>query len=629
MISTKVNTVSYRICLLLPVLLAILAYLPVFENGYVWDDDSLFVQQTALRSGQFSWATIAQPILPGTTYFRPLVLLSYFVEFTVFGVDPGISHGINLLLHIANILLVGMLTKLVLNERATPVRGLVVCSFYAINPVLVEPVAWAAGRFDLMVTTFFLAALCAALIKTGVIRYLLVVIFFLAAAFSKEMAVTFPVVALLLLTARSAVADGAAGVFSELGKRHTMTVMVSVVLAGSIYLSLRWATFHQMSHIDAETLGLFPQWWQRLALVGMTLLLYVKLSVWPFSGLNPLHPGNYSAWGANEFGLGIAIAVLAAGLLLWIAMRRQKAAVLLIGAWLVALMPVLNIIPLTIGGNLGHERFLCLPLVFFLLAFFSISGIPNLSNTARSNLPVLQAALVLFVLAFGVLNTNLNARLWNNAMTLWTWAYEKNPDFMPARLSLVSAQLMYHRTDEARALIDKGELGPYGDIYRGGLEYQAGNYSEAALLLDKAAHGISWPHDSIIAAGKSVRDYQIENATGFGKAWLARFAFTARADTYIGLHRYPEAVSNSEIALFYAPDYPPALLSRAIALYGSDRLEEAREALATWKRADAGNVNAMLTTIREKTIPQLCADKASAPVRLCATAAASGASVID
>ena len=54
-----------------------LAFWQSTHFGYVWDDNSLFLNTPDLRSPGLIWHALWQPILPGTTYMRPLVLASF------------------------------------------------------------------------------------------------------------------------------------------------------------------------------------------------------------------------------------------------------------------------------------------------------------------------------------------------------------------------------------------------------------------------------------------------------------------------------------------------------------------------------------------------------------------------
>ncbi|MCW8416183.1 hypothetical protein, partial [Pseudomonas paraeruginosa] len=61
---------------------------------YVWDDSLLFLDKTDLLNLPLSWKLLAEPVLPGTSYLRPLVFLTFYVEFHAFGQSALISYAV-------------------------------------------------------------------------------------------------------------------------------------------------------------------------------------------------------------------------------------------------------------------------------------------------------------------------------------------------------------------------------------------------------------------------------------------------------------------------------------------------------------------------------------------------------
>lgn len=87
-----------KIYYLLIIIVTIVLYYPVFNAGYVWDDNLLFVEKVKLVNEPLSWRILTEPVLPDTTYFRPLIFLTMYIEFHLFGQNPISSHIINLLI---------------------------------------------------------------------------------------------------------------------------------------------------------------------------------------------------------------------------------------------------------------------------------------------------------------------------------------------------------------------------------------------------------------------------------------------------------------------------------------------------------------------------------------------------
>src|SRR6202035_3601264 len=74
----------------------------------------------------------------------------------LFGLNPGGHHLVSVLLHAANAVLLFLLL-----QRATEFRwrSLMVAALFALHPVNVESVAWAAERKNVLSMLFFLLAL--------------------------------------------------------------------------------------------------------------------------------------------------------------------------------------------------------------------------------------------------------------------------------------------------------------------------------------------------------------------------------------------------------------------------------------------------------------------------------------
>src|SRR5690606_18444310 len=101
-------------------LLAAALYAQTLSYEYVWDDTLLFVGKTGLVNEPLSWALLSEPVLPGTTYFRPLMFLTMFIEFNVVGQEPMLSHAVNVSILLINTLLVYLLALRLVRVMALP-----------------------------------------------------------------------------------------------------------------------------------------------------------------------------------------------------------------------------------------------------------------------------------------------------------------------------------------------------------------------------------------------------------------------------------------------------------------------------------------------------------------------------
>ncbi len=137
---------------------------PALSSDLVLDDPYLSVKNPYVQSlgglaRIFSRDIMGASSLEETSaYYRPVAMASFLVNRLVTGNSPGSYHAGNLVLHAVNACLLGLL----LARSAPQRRGLAVLGptlLFAVAPVNVEAVAWISGRFDLLGTTFLLAAL--------------------------------------------------------------------------------------------------------------------------------------------------------------------------------------------------------------------------------------------------------------------------------------------------------------------------------------------------------------------------------------------------------------------------------------------------------------------------------------
>lgn len=439
-------------------LIVFIFYYPALYHGYVWDDQSLFFESGSLRRGWASIAAITQPVLMTTTYFRPLVMLTFVAEFSLAETSSSLSHAINIAVHLANVALLYLLIRRVLdrlpsfaalhpvNEKRRSTAALVATTgalFYGLHPALVEAAAWVAGRFDLMTTFFMLLALCAATMKRNSISAVIAGGATLLALFCKEMAITLPVLVFLLRF--SLQPDTATRLKDTI--RDNAVLLASTLVGVAIYLLARWSLMPGFIHaqsISGTADGLYP----RLVLIGKSMLFYLHQIVYPYDQLEPSHAFLQSQLGDltpfNVAAILVLISVLVFCMATLIRARVIGPTAILVVATFVSLTPVLNIVPLTIGGNIGENRFLTFPLVLVTLsASVGWCRIPSFEVlTRRDGARAVQTAVALLVsvlLVAHVLFLRPAVSIWQSDLSLFTFTFKKNPQDANAGLLYLSA----------------------------------------------------------------------------------------------------------------------------------------------------------------------------------------------
>lgn len=177
-------------------IVALIAHVQVltFDWAYL-DDDALILENADFLSDPANIATAFQQNMFASrpadvkTYYRPLVIISYLLNFQVGGTSPFVYQLTNLLLHVAASLL---LLRLLLRLGVAGLPATIAVGVFAANLFSPAVVAWIPGRNDSLLLVFALPAMLAYVrfVDTGRMGAVVAsVAAFGAALFTKEAAV--------------------------------------------------------------------------------------------------------------------------------------------------------------------------------------------------------------------------------------------------------------------------------------------------------------------------------------------------------------------------------------------------------------------------------------------------------
>ena len=135
-------------------------YLPALGYDFVRDDHTMIERNPFMRRegwlGKLLISDFWSSSGGSSGLWRPLVILSYWLDGRVAHFAPALFHAVNLLMHAAAAaLLAALLVQCRLPRAAALAGGL----WFAAMPAHVESVAWIAGRTDVLCAVFFLLAL--------------------------------------------------------------------------------------------------------------------------------------------------------------------------------------------------------------------------------------------------------------------------------------------------------------------------------------------------------------------------------------------------------------------------------------------------------------------------------------
>jgi len=476
----------HRIYWLAFLALYFLAYASIFPGRFHYDDFHSIRDNSWLTSVSNIPKFFANPVYfsktPRAAMYRPVLLLSYALDYQVFGWRAWGWHLTNLLLHLVNALLVYALVRKTLGRRRL---AWIASLLFALQPIAGENINYINCRSSILLTTFLLAGLLCVwrLMQekaAGVWWMVLACLFYALALLTKDSGAVFPGMALLYFW-----------IFSREQTRQkflrsaALLLPMAVILAG--YLFLRNEFFESVftgaslprSRLDNLFTELKSYFW------------YFGLYLWP-SGLSLEHGFRVE----REFS-GALVLLSAAGLAALAAMAgyalfrpRSRMAVpgFFIGCYILALLPTASIIPLNV---LVSERALY-PALFALASL----GALFIGYVMGKNRSAGIFALALILVFYGAIIFS-RSRAWQSESEIWKGAYENAPD--NARVLAELGRQYFARGDLDKALryslksdelasgqaptlfnlatiyMDFGELARAEKYFKQGLEEDAGD----------------------------------------------------------------------------------------------------------------------------------------------------------
>jgi hypothetical protein len=181
------------------ILVSLIAFGRIQSNDFTnYDDDRLITANSQIKTG-FNAESIKFAFTNSKLeYWHPLTWLSIILDWSLFGSNASAHHLVSLLWHIGSaILLFLFLSK----TTGSLWPSAFAAAFFALHPLRVESVAWAAERKDVLSVFFGMATLYAYAYyaeKPQISKYFICLILFVLSLMSKPTLVTLPCVLLLL-----------------------------------------------------------------------------------------------------------------------------------------------------------------------------------------------------------------------------------------------------------------------------------------------------------------------------------------------------------------------------------------------------------------------------------------------
>jgi tetratricopeptide (TPR) repeat protein len=588
-------------------ILAVLATLPflnTFGNDFAFDDKLAIVENPRIKSLRNIPILLASGYWAqnptGGKLYRPLVTISYAVNYALGGLHPFGYHLINLLLHLGVSLLLYRVAVRLFHHRE---GALVAAALFAVHPLHTEAVTGIVGRAELFAAVFFLLGWWWDLESRGRWRYIAgSVVAFGLALISKEHAVALPGVLVLseLYTAKDR--DGQSP--PEAARRLPWFVSryagYLAVLTG--YLLIRFAVIgmdvprpalldNPLAHVT-----LVPRLLTALEVAGR----YLWLMVWPQS-LSPDYSYNQIPVVHSPLAPGFLLALLAWGTLIGIACwsyRGARQAFLCVGFMLVTFSLASNfLVPI---GTIMGERLFYLPSAGLCL----LAGVAwqRAMEWCRDRSPFKQVrwvglGLLAVIVVLLAARTVMRNQDWRDHATLFLRALEVAPNSAKVHSNLGGVYLDRGLYDDGKRELEASlAILPTVHAHRNlGTLYLRKGLPEAAIAEYRKAIALG-PRDAEAYnnLGYVLLDQgSVEEAiTALGKAVILD-PNVADAHYTLGRalaeqERWPEAIAEYEEARRLTPDFMEASYALGLALEETGQYQAAAQAFEEALRLKPG-----------------------------------------
>jgi tetratricopeptide (TPR) repeat protein len=477
------------------------AYLPLSSAGFInYDDPEYVVDNPHVNTG-LSWSNIAWAFTHRhSANWHPLTWISHMADVRMFGLHPGGHHLTSLLLHIVNTVLVLYLLALMTGAFW---RSFMVAALFALHPLHVESVAWIAERKDVLCAFFALLTLIAYAKYAHRPRasvYAGALVLYACALMSKPMAVTLPVLMLLLdfwplrriAGSAGAQESGAMPVRQLIAEKAPLLALA--LASGAVTI---WAQAGTSAIIAIDKIP-------PLARMANAVISYVAY------GADMLRPTRLSVFYPYPFPISIEQVALCCAILIICSAAAiiliKKAPWVIVGwCWyLVSLLPVIGL--MQVGAQARADRYTYLPLIgLFIVVVWSIEVVVRKRQFGAPAAFAMGAAAIV-VCAF---LTWRQAGFWKNSMALFEHALAMTGD-----------------TPLAHGIIG-GELDKSGNPSAAAAHFSAalsGNPGNHTILINLGcAFGDMGKHRDAMACFGAVllrRPYDVDALVNMGSAWL-------------------------------------------------------------------------------------------------------------
>ena len=442
-------------------------YRSAFNNGFVWDDISYVIENPYIT--KLDWDNIYWMF---TNFYisnwHPLTWLSLAFDYALFGHVPWGYHLSNVILHSLNSVLVFVLSAVLIKIKNSSRLGIsfsdiladkqvllaswIAAVLFGIHPQHVESVAWITERKDVLSMFFILLTLLAyiAYVKTSVHRtlcYVLCLFFFALALMAKPMAVTIPVVLLLLdiyplqrtvLIRTTSETDN----LHCVGWKFLLLEKLPFFLFSFFVIILTiLAQTEAMVDLDRYSIGI------RLLNAFNSMILYISKFLFPIH-LHPFYSYKPDLGNVKDY-MPLVACFLITAICIHLWLKKNHYPLIIWLFYLTTLSPVVGIIQ--VGLQSSADRYAYLPTMPFYIIVGSLVSYLIYTLKEKPKWIFKSSILIFSLLVFGALffKTQQQIPIWKNDLSFWNYVVYMDPENGRAQCNLGRAEYSFGRYEKA------------------------------------------------------------------------------------------------------------------------------------------------------------------------------------
>jgi len=534
----------------------LLVFWQVRNFAFVNYDDNDYVYENPHVLNGLTWDGVIWAFTTNrSANWHPLTWLSLMLDCQLFSANPGWMHLVNLLLHLANtLLLFAVLRKM----TGALWQSAFVAAAFAIHPMHVQSVAWIAERKDVLSTLFLLLTLAAYVSyvrRRGLVRYALTLLLFALGLLTKPMLVTLPVLLLLLDYWPLGRFDSHQTIKATSGQKRQSSpahdkrrILYRAIIEkvpffalsaiSSVITFLAQRSGGAVISINALPLG------YRIANAFLSYVRYIGKMFWPrnLAIFYPFDVDRFAFWQA------VMCVLLLLVISIFVIRFRRKQRCLPVGwFWfVVTLIPVVGLVQS--GAQAYADRYSYIPYIglFIVIAW----GLPELLSKWPQRKITLGLSMVIVLIPLGIC-AHRQVSYWNNNFTLFSHAIEVTQNNYLAHNNLGVAYGKLSRwQDEVEAYKQTIRIKP--------------DYAKAHNNLGAVYYSVGRYQDAVEAYKQAIRvkpDYA-EAHHNLGV-------------TYYKLGRYQDAIESLKQVIRIKPDYAEAYSNLGLVMQAQGNYDEA------------------------------------------------------